>query len=406
MLFGIGAKTEEISIGSLRTALDSYFDRKLGGFGSKAAGITRDLPNAKLQFSEACKKFEQLEAEPELEYFFIDNINFIKGQKLFYCRALRRIIDEWNIQIDDTATIYGRYSAILSNTEKFVNEVLKANNSFKKVIHSYPKHLDLLKGSFSPIEKIAESLRNELNRTGSALLEYNALSEQITKLSTLREELSYLNRDTNPQADGAALADGDRINEREQEALKEITEKERVLSKLHSEISDAHVKITSLVTPLERPSRKFDHTSSRKRKLSSFIADPVNTITDESDYAEFKLLLGELKKYVDSGDMDIKNSPRINENISALLNGNIHETVLLLRKLQKDESALRVELAASQASLNKLKELKGTSKKRAEDAEYRKKRASELDLKIAESKRVAEKLILDYYNKRISIILD
>ena len=196
MFFGGKPKPEAIGLSALDQFLNSLFDKKLAGMDSKASRAAKELASAKSRFGEACQKFEEVAAEPQLEYFFIDNVNFIKGQKLAYSKALRRIMADWDTSESSASTIHGKYSAILSNAERFVGEVLKANTNFKKVLQAYPGHLDRFKGSFSLIERLTESLRNELGKAAPALSEYRTISGNLSRLHSLKEEAEAIDRDT------------------------------------------------------------------------------------------------------------------------------------------------------------------------------------------------------------------
>ena len=164
MLFGKGDKAEEVESGELDALLNSLFNRKIGSFGSKASGITKDLERARLQFGDACRKFDQLNAEPEVENIYIDTSAFVKSQKGFYSTALRRVIEDWEIFGAESSNAYNKYMMVLSNAERFINETLRTNSNFKKVLLSYPDHLDNFKKSFSLIERYRDNLKNELSR--------------------------------------------------------------------------------------------------------------------------------------------------------------------------------------------------------------------------------------------------
>ena len=65
-----------------------------------------------MQFVEACKKFEELNVEPEIENYYINNANFIKTQKNFYSTALKHITDDWDVNTVSGANIYSKYNLV------------------------------------------------------------------------------------------------------------------------------------------------------------------------------------------------------------------------------------------------------------------------------------------------------
>lgn len=402
MLFGRGGKAEEIEFGQLEDLLNSSFDQKLKNFDAKNSSTIKELPRARLQFSEACRGFEELNVEPEIENYYINNANFIKTQKNFYSNALKRIVNDWDATTIEAPNVYSKYNLVLSNTEKFVNETLKTNNSFRQVLHSYAKYLDSFKKSFAFIERLRDSLKTGLDRMDRELSEYNILTDRIRKLVLLKEELELVNKTINEFSSGGSPYQGDTASETE--ILKSIGQKESELSNLNATNSNLHNKISAITVPLERPSRKLDHIATRKRQLYQFIADPINNLNDESDYKEFIVLVEELKKSVDSGVIDTKNNSKIAETISELLTTDLYSMIMTYKSHQKKESDLRAEIRVSRSILNKIKEDRYNSEKMIKDAELLKKRAIEIakDTEIAKS--TISKLFLEYYKKGISII--
>ena len=404
MFFGGKPKPEAIDPNGLELLLNSSFDKKLSGLDSKASRTAKDLESAKSKFSDACQKFDEVTAEPQLEYFFIDNVNFIKGQKIAYSKALRRIISEWDPSDGTASTIHGRYSTILSNTERFREEVLRTNANFKKVLQAYPGHLDLFKGSFSLIERLTESLRNELGRTSPALSEYRTLNDKISKLHLLIEETESIKRELSQNegapkpVHGAMDAEVDRIS-------KSISAKQKELSETSGESSQMQQKIMHLVAPLERPSKKFDHIVQRKRGLNSFISSPIINLNSEADHSALINLLNEMKEKLDSGDIEEKNPERIKESIAELADSNIYAMVVKYKDLLQKVSFIRDEAQSLGAELAKLNEAKNSSRKASESKESMRRRATEIAANAASTKNEVERLFLEYYDKRISITM-
>ena len=405
MFFGGKPKPEAVELSALDQFLNSLFDKKLAGLDSKSSRTVKEFASAKSRFGEACQKFEEVAAEPQLEYFFIDNVNFIKGQKLAYSKALRRIIADWDTSESSASTIHGKYSAILSNAERFVGEVLKANTNFKKVLQAYPGHLDMFKGSFSLIERLTESLRNELGRAAPALSEYRTISGNLSRLHSLKEEAEAIGRDMlqineaakqNPESPESF--DGQRISEA-------ISAKQSTLSEISRESSVLHQRIMHLTAPLERPSKKYDHIEQKKKGLNLFIKDPIGSLNSESDYGILMSLINEMADKFESGGIETKDADKVRESVAELANADIYGMVGEYRLLQQKALAIHNEIKSLESSHARFREAMSNSKRASESKESMRRRAAEIGAKLETAKAEVECMFLAYYGKRISIVI-
>ncbi len=403
MQFGMGNKPQEVDPAELEPLLNSLLDKKISNFGAKASNIVKEMSKAKNQFSEACSRFEELNSEPNKLNIYIDNINFIKSQKNFYSKSLRHIIDNWDVSDVDAPNMHIKYSSILSNTERFVAEILKSNNGFKKMLYSYSDHLDSFKRSFSYIERLRDSLVNELNKIWKELSEYNSINEQILQFNLWGEDLIASGKNIDALNQYMTSGSTGAIDTEELEISKGISDRKGELKAVSGEASSLTNRISSIATQLERPARKFDHVSSRKRQLYEFIADPVNTIKNESDYREFASLLEELGKSVDSGLIDTKNSAKTRESISELLNMDIYDEIANFKILERKKSDLEGEIRHSEIMLSKLKEDKNNSERAVGNIESLKRSVVDIGIKRDQTKDKICALFMNYYNKRITI---
>jgi chromosome segregation ATPase len=406
MIFGKGDKPEKIDSRELSNLLDSLLDRKLRNLDSKASGIAKELPRARLQFSNACKRFEELDVEPEKRNIYIDNIAFVKGQKNFYSKALKHIIDDWDISIPNASNTHEKYSAMLMNIEKFIAEILKANTSFKNVLYSYANHLDEFKGSFSHIERLRNSLKNELSKTETEISEYKAIMDQISKLGILENELEGIEKDIDAFNEHAASGNAVDVNEKIAEVSKVLADKRNELAFTIKEGSNIINRINSVTSRLERSARKFDHVSKRKRRLGDFITDPIGSIKSESDYADFKMLVEELRKSVDSDVVDVKNNERVRHSINELLDADIYSMIKHFDDVQNKKSELEHAVKSLDMMLYKLKDNVASSEREIGNIELMRNNAADLRTKIDSTRSRIESLFLEYYNKRLSIVMD
>lgn len=401
MLFGED-KTEQVSIDELSVHLNKAFDRKLGNLEARASGVVKELGKSRSQFSDANAKFESLSVEPDVENYYIDTSSVIKSQKGFYCTAVKRIIESWELSNANASNIYEKYAEILSNTEQFLKELLATNNNFKNVLRSYPKYLDSFKRPYTSIEKLTESLKSELSKVEKEFSEYNDINERVQKINLFKEEYGMLNRSIN--ALSAAKDGNDSIEVGETDISSSISLKERELADLNVQISNLAGRINYFTVSLERPSRKFDHISKRKRQLSSFLTDPTGNMKEESDYNEFLALLDELKKSLNSGNIDVKNNLKVEQVISELVSANLYSMANELRSMQGRRTDTQNEITFSKNIIYKLERDKESSKKAIQDKESMKKSAIEVESKIKYTKTTIEGLFLEYYKKRISLL--
>lgn len=408
MLFGFGGrpKTEAVGLDMLDSLLSSLFDSKLKALEARGSRTVKELSSARGRFGEACQKFEGVADEPQLEYFFIDNVNFIKGQKLAYTKALRRIMAEWEIPDSGASTIYERYSAIASGAGRFIGEVLGANTNFKKVLQAYPGRLDLFKGSFSLIERLTESLRNELGRAAPALAEYRNINNQLSRLHSLKDEADAMRREMLQMGEAAHHGTESAESSEEQGILVGISGKRGELSEVNRESSLLHQRIARLTGALERPSKKFDHVVQRKRGLNQFIRDPIGSLNSGSDYGDFRALIDEMAKQVESGGIEAKNTVRIREAVAELIDADIYGMVEGYKRLGQRASSLQGEIKSLEDRLARLGDERKSSQRASESKESVGRRAAETAARMDGVKGEIERLFLEYYGRRISITVE
>jgi chromosome segregation ATPase len=405
MLFGKGGrKAEEVKAEELEGYLDSLFDAKLGSLESRASNIVKELSRARLQFANSSKSFGELNAEPELEYFFIDNINFIKGQKLSYTKTLNRLIEEWTVERDDKSVTnrYAKYAQILSDADSFIKEVLKANNNFKKVLQSYPDHLDKFKSSFSLVERYTESLKNEISKNESLFTEYRIVSNGIHEMKKARERCISIDESIRTLGERASIKKEE--TNPEAEIQSRITEREAELSRLNGEISLLSAKISSAATAIERPARKFDHISGRKMQLHKFLENPLNSMNSEEDHREFISMLKLLKGSIEEGKIEAKNPQKLLEYVNELIDMDIYEKSQKITGLQHERSNATRDIAELRVQSEKYSVSRSNSENAIKNIESLKAEAANCTAKANDAKAALEALFLRYYSKSISII--
>ncbi len=402
MVFESGS--EEIMIDTAHDTLNTLFDKKLASLDSKVSNIMNELDRARAQFIEACDNFEELEDEPNTEDIWNPNINFIKSQKNLYAKALKKVVEQSILKVDNAPNIHSKYTRILSNLENTNNEILKTNARFKIVMSCYSNHLRDFKRSMSNIERLTASIENEINRRERELLEYNVLREQISNLSIQTKKLEALgNRITLLRNQHQNYSSP--IENEEKEVITKLESRKAEQMEIHKEVLRLQEKIAFLTMPLERASKKFDHISAKKRQLYSFISDPINTIDSESAYSEFKDMIKELKENINLGKIDVKNTAKVNEIASSLLTADIYSLIHSFKTAQSKKQEIENEVRALERRSDDIKNRKMNAENAVHSAETMEKEENELKTSIKSIKNDVEKLFLDSYNKRISIIL-
>jgi hypothetical protein len=399
-----GAKTDEKRLSELETFLNSTFDGKLGGFEAKVRSITTSLISEKSHFGSACAEFAALDVEPELENTYFEKANVIKDQKGSYARALKHIIDNWDLSPKGHANIYERYESVLSATDVFIQDMLRANGSFSKVLHSYSNYLGGFKRAFSSVEREARYLRNELDRYGGRFSEYNILRGRIRELVELQTSIEGMEKrlgETPPHRVEAAkesVATDKPIEHIEKQEL------EKELGMIKTEAYSLLGSIGSLVAPLDKPARKFDHSSGKKVALHPFVDNPIGTIRNESDYSTFVGLLNELEGSVASGTVETKNIQVVRDAVSRLLEANLYNLIVHLEELRRRESQLAHQIRITGEAIRKDEEERIEAASAVERAEAMRRELADTRKRKDEEKKAITELFFEYYRIKLSII--
>ena len=403
MLFGGKAKAETVEPGELRGLLNSLFERKLGAFGAKVGTTTRELRSEGQQFVDACERFKLLDAEPYTADIYAPNVGFIRSQKGLYADVLKRLAKNLVAEPVKSDNAYEECRGAVSHTDKVTSEILKTNAQFRLVVHCYSNHLREFKRSFSSIERLVGLLKAELERKSGEFAEYRAVSESISRFESCGMELEETDRAIGELRKGLEPAAGAALDAGQRELTGKLAERRAELARMGGEASELQNRINLLAAPLERPSRKFDHLSARKRQLHHFIEDPIGTIRDEAEYGEFRALLQQLAEAVRSGAIDVKNREEVGRAASALLGSDLLSMASSFRSAQRETYGLNDEIRGLEGALSSLKEGKTASESAAHRIEALETRVRDIGRKREAEKDAIERLFLEGYGKRISV---
>ncbi len=400
-MFFARRKPEEVPVGNLNQFLNLQFEKKLGQFGSRSQTIVDDLGKAVLRFGDACDTFEKLEAEPNIEGRYAVNINFIKTQKGRYVGSLKNILKAKPEDMPAVNT-YETYANILASSDDTVKKILEANANFKTVLYCYSNHLWDFKSLFSEIERHTAALKSELDSKSDEFSKYAAVRSHISMLNRYCEELLALKKSAevlkaNPNTqEGVSRIDGT-------DAHRKLYDKMAELARLRKENTNLHSRITSLVLPLERASKKLDYLSAHKAKLHKFVEDPISTINNEAEYKEFNALVQELDKNVREGRIDLKNSDKVSEIVSLLLGSDFYSMVRSFRSNLKAELEAKTDIEALEKNLTAIKNEKTASEKCAQEMAGIEEKVVEAEKGKDAEKKAIEKLFEDDYGVLIVI---
>lgn len=403
LMFFAKRKPEEVSVDGLGRFLNLQFEKRLGSFGSRAQAITDSLDQTMLKFEGACDRFVKLDAEPYTQGRRAASVGAIKAQKSLYAESLKRILSRTSLKSDDAANSYERYQRIMSNLDAMIKEILETNASFKMVLYCYSNHLWDFKNLFADIERFSEALKGEIGSRSKEFSEYSDVSEHISRLNSCREELKTLNKSiealkTGTFSDNKIASDTDGAD-----TAKELGRKREELARLDKESSELHDRINSLVLPLERASKKLDYLSASKTKLHAFVEDPIHAINNESEYNRFRELVQELNDKIRTGAIDLKNSDRVREAASKLLDSDIHSMIRSLMALHQKGSDIAGEIDVLERNLSSIKKEKTASERQAHEITDIEGRAREIEKSKQAEKTAIEKLVQDRYGVMISI---
>jgi hypothetical protein len=402
MLFG-KKEPEKIKPDALVNLLDALFGKKLGELGSRARAIAVEMRSAFTEFDKAVDAFAGISAEPYIANPYFSHVNSIKSQKVQYTSVMGHIVGKASLEVIEGINPYDQYKQLLSNVDMVTNEVLQTNASFKTVLLCYSDHLITLTRSFSAIERSREALRREIESKSKEASEYAAVKERISVLYIKTEELKELESGLNALKDIVNSKDKGAIEKEETRLSESLAGMRFDLSGVISETARLSKEIGLLTLPLERSSKKLDHSSDRRKQLYPFIADPIGSIRDENDHKAFIALVNELKEAVEKGTVDTKNKEETLSLINKLLDSDTYGYISAFRSLQLRRSGIESEIRSLEGALGDIKSSRTDSGRVAQEIESISNRIKDTSASVALTKKSIEAMFLDYYRRPIVI---
>ncbi len=399
-----GRRNESFEPDQLDALLKESFEKKLGSFKAKCEGIAGELRDSQGVFIDVCNRFDALDAEPYMENLFWMNANQIKKQKGSYAKALKNAVEKFVLEAEDSPNSYDRYESVLSNAEEMNKEILKTNAAFKNVLYCYSHHINDFKRASLQLERLIMLLRSELDKRSKEYREYRALGSSISKFCSYKEELVALRNSIDALASGIESKGDSRIGEGEEGVYEKLKAKRAEYANAERDEATLLNEVYLLVSPLGRASKKFDHSTTRRRPLSPFVENPMEHMRSEADYQEFRALIAELKKSIESGAIDVKNADEVNRKIEEILSSDIYYEVNSVRSMKGKKLEIGDEIRVLETIVNRMGDAKKSKDMRAMEINGMENNVVSINAALGAEKNNIEKQFLQYYGRSVSIV--
>ena len=232
MLFGRGnSKPEDIRVDGIMPMVEKLLEKRISGLELQASRTVRDIEKARNSFLDACITFESLQSEPDTENIYVTKTSYLKDMKTSYTTALKRIINTEK-EYEASGNVYEKYNSELSHIEGQINEILKANRTFRPVLETYSSYLDRFKLTFTNLERAASELRTELNFYQGDFSRYNTISSKTEELMAAQEEIESLKSELSEIASAPTTTQKDESMKETLES--EIKEKQKKLNVIYT----------------------------------------------------------------------------------------------------------------------------------------------------------------------------
>lgn len=402
MLFGKKNVEESVPLENLLTELNASFNKRLSKFSSKSKHIADDLNAISSKFIEECDKFEDFSGKPEDtdEYTGLRmDPHVLDSQKKSYTKALRGIMSsKQDIHADNE---YSFYEKFLKDIKDKKERVLKANNTFRNVFVSYPKHLNKFKDVFSVIDKDISRLEYEMERVNQDHEKYETIAGMISNLESETTKQKHINSDITELKSNQVRKEAKPPVPKSTDS--DMAEIKKSISSMDSKILRETQDINAIFLHLERSARKYDYIVGKRGKLLDFVLDPVRKIHDASSYGVLERELLSLKDAIDKDEVQIKNAEETMDHISHILKSDIPDRINNIRKLKSDRNKLSGELAGMFRVAEELKKGEDDMKKKRENLSELESDLNECEGRIAELKESIKEEFLKSYGKAINI---
>ncbi|MCL5404638.1 MAG: hypothetical protein M1125_02245 [Candidatus Marsarchaeota archaeon] len=406
MLFRKPEEEREVQIGELEGFFREMFERESEKAVKRAEQVEPHITHGLHMFEKAAEALAEYNGEPDEEFIGRASISSAKEQKSHYTDALQKALASLAAELKD-AHAGTRYETMLRKKDiytEFVSKVLSLNSSFKLAVLGYSERMGDFKKSFSVIEKNLKALESELGFGSEAFRQYESAIGHVQALLGGMENIRLASMQNDYTQKDAATASSSDI-ERDRSALEgKIREISAKISDCEKRSKSISAEMELLLLPIERVSRKYDHSIPSKEGIGQYIADPVSKLASELSYSNFVSLLNDMRKKIEQGSIEIKNKEDVLSQISLILNTNLSDMAYQAMKLESEKAELSEQLKSYDIELHKVHAQKSSTDSLIRERETAAKRLSYTKAEAEQRKLTIERLAYDLYKVRLKIV--
>ncbi len=403
MFFKRQDAVKPIPFAELGRFVSSLFDSHISkGIDSINRSITTIVDEA-ARFAALSEKFSASDTEPDIEFIEHMGIGFIKSQKDIYAKSLLSILQ--GAQSGERVVADTRYEEAKLRKEALesvMQEILKLNSKFSMILVAYPKQMDAFKRQFSRIEKLLKSINDQLKGMSGEVAAYNGIMGKIYEMA---DQIGAINEAAPGTATASVKEEG---SEERLRAEIEALEKERSTyeSKIHSledETNSIRHNLSSLLQPLLRAARIYDHESKSKIRISDLIRDIVGQMQGAVDYRAFEAELLKMQGYISSNPSKFKGHGTETMQITEAINGNVQGKLSRLNSLSNEVDAINGKIRELNGKIHERVSEKNKMEERLGEETDREEKLRNLRESLSGLKGEVERQCLNSYEAKIEI---
>ncbi len=401
MFFGKEEPQKQVNIKEFEGLVNDLFNKKIAKLENKALQLMKRINDSRNDFMNACDVFEKLEAEPDTEDLGTSKPNEIKSSKHLYVEALKRLLLKTSsIQ---SKTLYHKYDNFLVENELLLNDILKVNNTFRKVLYGYSSNLENFKKTFSTYEAATKHLRSELDKFTEELNEYNKIIQVYEKFLEKLEEKRFLKK----ELDNISVQNSYEVPQNINKIEISIKEYASELYELDAKMSVLKSNMAVIFGNLEKVAKKFDYTSTSKIKIADYMGmHTFETLKNPEIYEDFLKQIVSMEEYINKNKENIKNYDNIKDNIHKILQGKLKEYIDEFDILNENKKTINAKFKDLQNELKRQTNIEDSKIKKKETIKMLIKNIDEIEGEINTKKQFLENLIYEVYKKKISLFID
>ncbi|EQD66970.1 hypothetical protein B2A_00912 [mine drainage metagenome] len=384
--------------------VNSLFDSQVS---KTVTAVDRSLSTLMVEaekFADLSEKFYSADAEPDMEFIEHMSEGFIKSQKMVYSKSLSAILSERSAAMRITAdTKYDEAKSRKEAFESMLQEVLRLNSKFSMILVGYSRQMDAFKKQFSRMDRELKQINEQLKGESEAVEAYNSISDQVSHMLSEIDALSHIRaRKENQKIDRNIGSDEklrSAISAIEAERSSYGSEKRA----LDDEESRLRHRLISLMQPLSRASRIYDHEAKNKIKMADYIGDSIAHLQDKEACAVFEAELRKMNEYVSKNPSKFKDNEAVMAQISDVLSSGIQGSIERIHLLEEKIGAVKEKIRHADSRLHEVVSEKDKLEERFGELVYTEEQMNRSYNEVLDSKGRIERLCLSAYRVRLEI---